>query len=73
MHARPTKKFRALSAVIAVLLLSVYKLPAAEPPKVDVNGTATAEPAAYLAKNGEQLRSDCPYSTDSTKKLRIYS
>src|SRR5450432_1422237 len=53
MDIQHRKKLRALSAIIATLLASIHELPAAEPPKVDANGVATAEVAGTEA-GGDQ-------------------
>src|SRR5450432_101627 len=53
MDIQHRKKLRALSAIIATLLASIHELPAAEPPKVDANGMATAEVAGTEA-GGDQ-------------------
>jgi len=53
MHIKPKKKFRALGALLTTLFLSIHALPAAEPLKVNANGTPTGEVAGTEA-GGDQ-------------------
>ena len=55
MDIKRMKKSYALSALIAVLLSSIHGLFAAEPPKVNANGMATAEVAGTEADEADQL------------------